>query len=279
MNEILIAVILGVVEGITEFLPISSTGHLIVVGHWLQFTGEKANAFEIFIQLGAILAVVGYFRQRIWRLLKLVFRSEPVADADQGLTPAQARRFVVAVGVAFIPAAAVGFLTHEAIEASLFTPKTVALALMIGGAAILLIERFRPQPTTATMEKLSWGQALAVGVAQCASLIPGMSRSASTIMGGLIARLDHAASAEFSFFLSIPTMFAATFYSLSKTWSQLSRDDLTVFAVGLVVSLIVAWLVIAAFMAFIRKHSFEVFGWYRLAFGALLLVAGWRGFR
>lgn len=276
MNEIIIAVILGIVEGVTEFLPISSTGHLILAGHWLNFIGGKANSFEIFIQLGAILAVVGYFWPRIWKLLRLVFQASDAPVAAGELQPQQARRFIVAVILAFLPAAVIGFLAHDVIEEVLFTPKTVAAALVVGGVAIILIEMFRPQPATAMMEKSGWGQALVIGLAQCFALIPGMSRSASTIMGGLLARLDHAAAAEFSFFLAIPTMFAATMYSLLKSWSLLSKDDLVVFMVGLIVSLIVAWLVIAAFMAFIKRHSFVVFGWYRIIFGLVLLAAlGW----
>lgn len=277
MNEIFIAIILGIVEGITEFLPISSTGHLIVAGHWLHFTGGKANAFVIFIQLGAILAVVGYFWRRIWKLLRLVFQPRSAPAAGNALQPLQGRRFLAAVMLAFLPAAVIGILAHEAIEESLFTPRNVAAMLVIGGVAIIIIEMQRPRPTTATMEKIGWGQALVVGVAQCFALIPGVSRSAATIMGGLLARLDHAAAAEFSFFLAMPTMFAATTYSLLKSWAHLSRADLVIFAVGLIVSFVVAWLVIAAFMAFIKRHSFVVFGWYRIVLGLGLAAALWLG--
>jgi len=278
MNDIIVAIILGIVEGVTEFLPISSTGHLILVGHWLNFTGDKANTFKIFIQLGAILAVMGYWGSRIWNLARSALQSnDPAVKADE-LQAQQARRFVMAILLAFFPAGLIGFFAYEVIEALLFTPKTVAAALVVGGVAIILIEKMRPQPTTSTMENLSWGQAIVVGLAQCFSLIPGMSRSAATIMGGLLARLDHAAAAEFSFFLAIPTIGAATIYRLLKSWSMLSKDDLVVFSVGLLVSLVVAWLVIAGFMAFIKRHSFVVFGWYRIVFGLGLLVAlamGW----
>jgi len=278
MNEIIVAVILGIVEGLTEFLPISSTGHLILVSHVLRFIGDKANAFHIFIQLGAILAVIGYFRKRIWKLLHSASQPSPETSAAGGLQPNHARRFLFAILVAFIPAAVIGLVAHREIEKALFNPMTVAVALVVGGVGILLIEKFRPHPTTTTMEELSWKQALIIGVAQCLALVPGMSRSASTIMGGLLARLDHAAAAEFSFFLAIPTMFAATFYSLFNSVSILSNADLLVFMIGLVVSLIVAWLVIAAFMAFIKRHSFVAFGWYRIVFGFVLLAAlqiGW----
>ncbi len=272
MNEFLIAVILGIVEGVTEFLPVSSTGHLILTSHVLEFTGRKASTFQIFIQLGAILAVVGYFRQRIWELLRTTLQTLHT-DAQTRHASAQSWRFLAAVMLAFFPAAMLGFLIHDELVEAFFAPKIVAYALILGGAAILLIERFRPTPITTTMEKLGWGQALVIGLAQCLALIPGVSRSASTIMGGLVARLDHAAAAEFSFFLAIPTMFAATLYSLAQSWSTLSDHDLMVFAVGLLVSFIVAWMVIAAFMAFIKRHSFAVFGWYRIVFGLFLLLA------
>lgn len=270
MNEILIAVILGIVEGLTEFLPVSSTGHLILVGNWLNFTGAKANAFSIFIQLGAIFAVVGYFRQRLWRVVTAVL-GRPVAGNPNGLTPAEARRFLLAVILAFIPAAVLGLLFEDMIDA-LFNPKSVAAALIVGGVAILVVEQFRPQPKTEVAEALTLSQALWVGIAQCAALIPGVSRSAATIMGGLLAGLTHAAAAEFSFFLSIPTLAAASLYKLLQIAPQLSADDVTIFATGFIVSMIVAWVVIAGFMAFIKRHSFRVFAWYRIVFGFVILL-------
>jgi len=271
MNEIFIAVILGIVEGLTEFLPVSSTGHLILVGSWLNFTGEKANAFQIFIQLGAILAVVGYFRQRLGRVLKALL-GKPDAENLSPLQPAEARRFFIGVILAFIPAAVMGLLFDDAIDAILFKPQPVAAALIIGGVAILLIEQFRPAVKTEVAESISLSQALWIGVAQCAALIPGMSRSASTIMGGLLVGMNHAAAAEFSFFLSIPTLAAASLYKLFKVIDLLSVDDVAVFATGFVVSMIVAWIVIAGFMAFIKRHSFTVFAWYRIIFGFALLL-------
>ncbi len=272
MNEIVVAVILGIVEGLTEFLPVSSTGHLILVGNWLQFTGEKANTFEIFIQLGAILAVIGYFRERIWNLVRAVLGTPMAKGNPHAMTVEQARRFALGVILAFIPAAIIGFFLHDKIEELLFTPKTVAAALVVGGVGIIAIERLKLRPKTETMETMTWAQALWVGLAQCLALIPGMSRSASTIMGGLVAGLSHAAAAEFSFFLAIPTIGAATVYSLLKNLKLLSTDDVAVFAVGFIVSLIVAWIVIAAFMSFIKKHSFESFGWYRIVLGFVILA-------
>ncbi|MCI0692311.1 undecaprenyl-diphosphate phosphatase [candidate division KSB1 bacterium] len=271
MNEILIAIILGIVEGLTEFLPVSSTGHLILVGNWLNFTGAKANAFNIFIQLGAIFAVVGYFRQRIWRVL-IAILGKPVADNPHGLTSAAARRFLMAVIIAFIPAAVFGLLFEDIIDRLLFDPQPVAAALIVGGVAILIIEQFRPQPKTEIAESLILSQALWIGISQCAALIPGISRSAATIMGGLLAGLTHAAAAEFSFFLSIPTLAAASLYKLLQIAPQLSADDVTIFATGFIVSMIVAWVVIAGFMAFIKRHSFRVFAWYRIVFGLVILL-------
>jgi len=270
MNDIFIAIILGIVEGLTEFLPVSSTGHLILVANWLNFTGAKANAFNIFIQLGAIFAVAGYFRQRLWRIVTAML-GKPAAGNPNGLTPAEARRFLFAVIVAFIPAAALGLLFEDMID-TLFNPQSVAAALIIGGVAILIIEQFRPQPKTEVAETLTLSQALWVGIAQCAALIPGVSRSAATIMGGLLAGLTHSAAAEFSFFLSIPTLAAASLYKLLQIAPQLSADDVTIFATGFIVSMIVAWVVIAGFMAFIKRHSFRVFAWYRIVFGVVILL-------
>jgi len=219
--------------------------------------------------------VLGYFRKRIGALLQRIFGKEPRPEDEYGFSVTQARRFAAGVILAFIPAAVVGFFLHDKIEELLFNPQTVAAALVIGGVGIILIERLRLRPTTETMEEMSWMQAFWVGVAQCFSLIPGMSRSASTIMGGMVTGLSHAAAAEFSFFLAIPTISAATVYSLLKRIHLLNSDDVLLFAVGFIVSLITAWVVIAAFMSFIKKHSFEAFGWYRIVLGFLILGMIW----
>jgi undecaprenyl-diphosphatase len=268
MNEILVAVVLGIVEGLTEFLPVSSTGHLILAGDRLSFAGEKANTFSIFIQLGAIIAVLIYFRERIGRLVRAILGDAP---KDGQLTVGEARRFGAGVMLAFLPAAIAGLLLHEKIEELLFNPQAVAAALVVGGAGIIVIERMHLPVRTETMERMTWSQALGVGLAQCLSLLPGMSRSASTIMGGLVLGLNHAAAAEFSFFLAIPTIAAATIFSLLRRIELLDSGDAAIFAVGFLVSLLVAWLVIAAFMSFIRRHSFEAFGWYRIVLGAVIL--------
>jgi len=276
MNEILIAIILGIVEGLTEFLPVSSTGHLILAENWLNYTGEEANAFAVFIQLGAMLAVIGYFRQRIWRVL-MAMLGKPVTDNPPGLSAETSRRFLLGIGLAFIPAALMGLLFENIIETVLFKPQPVALALVAGGIAILVIEKFRPAVKTEIVESISLSQAVWIGIAQCAALIPGMSRSASTVMGGLLTGLNHAAAAEFSFFLAIPTLGAASLYKLLKVAPLLSADDAAVFAVGFFVSLIVAWVVIAVFMSFIKRHSFTVFAWYRIALGLAILLMIWLG--
>jgi len=276
MNEILIAIILGIVEGLTEFLPVSSTGHLILAENWLNYTGATANAFAVFIQLGAMLAVIGYFRQRIWRVL-MAMLGKPVTDNLPGLSAETARRFLLGIGLAFIPAALMGLLFEKIIETVLFKPQPVALALIAGGIAILVIEKFRPAVKTEIVESISLSQAVWIGIAQCAALIPGMSRSASTIMGGLLTGLSHAAAAEFSFFLSIPTLSAASLYKLFKVAPLLSTADAAVFAVGFLVSLLVAWVVIAVFMSFIKRHSFAAFAWYRIFFGLAILLMIWWG--
>ncbi|MFH1563080.1 MAG: undecaprenyl-diphosphate phosphatase [Nitrospirota bacterium] len=276
MNDILVSVILGIVEGVTEFLPVSSTGHLILVSHYLElFAGEKAkvDAFDIFIQLGAILAVLGYFRNRLWWLIQSLLGKSSTPD---GLPQGIARRFSVGIIIAFIPSAVLGLLFHDSIEDRLFTPNVVAMALIVGGIAILIIERLCKKPKTFVMEHISLQKSFWIGVAQCFSLIPGMSRSASTIMGGLIVGLNREAAAEFSFFLAIPTMFAATLYSLLKILPSLCSADAVIFSTGFIVSFIVAWLVIAGFMTFIKRHSFMVFGWYRIILGLIILILGLR---
>jgi len=269
MNDIVISIILGIVEGITEFLPISSTGHLILAGNYLKFVGEKANAFEIFIQLGAIIAVLCYFRTRLWWLIQSLLGKSSTPD---GLPQGIARRFTLGIIIAFIPSAVIGLLFHDIIEEKLFNPRGVATALIVGGIAILLIERFCKKPKVLIMEQTGWIQSFWIGVAQCLALIPGMSRSASTIMGGLVVGLNRVAAAEFSFFLAIPTMFAATIYSLLKVFHKLSSADALTFGIGFIVSFVVAYLVIAGFMAFIKHYSFVVFGWYRIVLGIIVLI-------
>lgn len=264
MTDLLRAVILGIVEGVTEFIPVSSTGHLILAGHWLGFTDERAKTFEVFIQLGAILAVVWAYRARFVQAL----RGLPGQEVS--------RRFALNLAVAFLPAAIVGFLARDLIKAHLFRPEVVAWALVVGGIVMLLIEARRPAVTVADVDGLQPRTALGVGIAQILSLVPGVSRSGATIMGGYLLGLSRPAAAEFSFFLAVPVMFAATGYDLWKSRDVLSAADAPVFLVGFVVAFVSALLVLRAFIAFISRRSFASFAWYRIAFGlGLLAFATW----
>ncbi|MBK7983162.1 MAG: undecaprenyl-diphosphate phosphatase [Candidatus Competibacter sp.] len=254
------ALILGLVEAASEFLPISSTGHLIIVGDFLNFTGPRAETFEIFIQLGAILAVVWIYRQRVRDTL-LNFGTDP-----------QARRLVWNLLIAFVPAAILGFLLHKHITHYLFNPVTVAGALVVGGIAILLIERYARMGRIQSVTEMTWRDALGVGIAQSVALFPGVSRSGATIMGGMLGGMSRFAATEFSFFLAIPTMFAATGYSLLKEWSSLTVSDVPIFAIGFVAAFLGGLAVVRFLIAYVGQHSFAPFAWYRIVFGGLLLV-------
>ncbi|MEN9728189.1 MAG: hypothetical protein RL434_2555 [Pseudomonadota bacterium] len=253
------AILLGIVEGLTEFLPISSTGHLIIAGDWLEFNTGREASFEIFIQLGAILSVCWFYRGRLFALLREVGHSPP------------ANRFALNLGIAFLPAAGVGFFAHGHIKAHLFTPEVVAWALIGGGLAILVIERWVRTPTAVEATTVTPRQALGIGCAQVLALIPGVSRSGATIMGGMLSGLDRRAATEFSFFLAIPMMFAATCYDLAKSWRSLEVEDLGVFGVGFVTAFFSALLTIRFLLHFVSRHSFAWFAWYRIAFGSALL--------
>jgi len=259
--------VLGIVEGITEFIPVSSTGHLILAGDLLGFDDEKAKVFEVFIQLGAILSVVWLYRERILVVLKgLPARKE-------------ARSLAMNIMMAFLPAAFLGLLTHKAIKAYLFNPITVAGALIVGGVAILLIEKMDHRVHVQEVDGITMKTALGVGIAQCLALFPGVSRSGATIMGGLILGFDRKVAVEFSFFLAIPTMFAATGYDLLQSLHALSAADLPLFLVGFVTAYFSALVVIKAFLGYVSKHDFSGFAYYRIAFGLLVLAAyrpkGW----
>ena len=252
--------ILGLVEGATEFIPVSSTGHLIVVSSWLNLVDERAKTFDVFIQLGAILAIVWLYRARLWRTV--------TAARDD----AASRRFLGNLLIAFLPAAMVGVLAHGWIKARLFNPAVVAVALIVGGILILLIERVAPEPKVSDVSGVPTRTAFGIGLAQVLSLIPGVSRSGATIMGGYSLGLSRTAATEFSFFLAIPVMFAATLYDLLKSWSVLAATDIPLFTVGFIVSFVSALIVVKAFLSYVSGHSFRVFAWYRIAFGAALLL-------
>lgn len=253
------AFILGVVEGLTEFIPVSSTGHLIVVGDLLDFNDEVGKVFEVVIQLGAILAVCWEYRRRLSSVVTGL-SGDPVAQ-----------RFVANLFVAFLPSAICGLVFIKTIKTYLFNPLSVAIAFIIGGMIILMVEARGRNPRIERIDEMYWRDALKVGLAQCFALIPGTSRSGATIMGGMIFGLSRQAATEFSFFLAIPTMFAATFYDLYKHWDLLHMHDLTTFAVGFVTAFIAAFFAVRGLLRFVAHHSFVVFAWYRIAFGGVLL--------
>ncbi len=258
------AFIMGIVEGLTEFLPISSTGHLIVVGDLIGFE-NTGKVFEIAIQLGAILAIVFEYRRRF-------------IDVSTGMfTEPKAQKFILNLFVAFLPAAIIGLLFIKTIKLYLFNPLTVAVMLIVGGLIILWAERRMHQVRVHDVDDISWRDALKIGCFQVVSMIPGTSRSGSTIIGGLFIGLDRKVAAEFSFFLAVPTMFAATFYDLYKHRDVLNAADLPMFAVGFVTAFITALIAVRTLVKFVAKHSYEVFAWYRIAFGGLILLTWQQG--
>ncbi|MEG0861917.1 MAG: undecaprenyl-diphosphate phosphatase [Pseudomonas sp.] len=257
------AVILGVVEGLTEFLPISSTGHQIIVADLLNFGGERAMAFNIIIQLGAILAVVWEFRRKIF-------------DVVLGLPKEQqAQRFTINLLIAFMPAVVLGVLFADLIHHYLFNPVTVAAALVVGGVIMLWAERREHVIKVEQVDEMRWSDALKIGFVQCLAMIPGTSRSGSTIIGGLLFGLSRKAATEFSFFLAMPTMVGAAVYSGYKYRDLFQPGDFPVFAIGFVVSFIFAMIAVRALLRFIANHSYAMFAWYRIVFG-LIILATWQ---
>ncbi len=261
-------IIMGIVEGLTEFLPISSTGHLILAGSLLNFTGEKVKVFEIVIQAGAMLAVCWEYRVRIATVV-LNFHRDILA-----------RRFVVNVLVAFMPAVVLGLAFGKAIKAHLFKPVPVALAFIVGALVIWVVERRNRRQLGSrvdTVDDMSVVDAIKVGLAQCFALIPGTSRSGATIIGAMAFGLSRRAATEFSFFLAIPTLFGATAYSLYKERALLSAADLPMFGLGGLAAFISAFLCVRWLLRFISTHDFMIFVWYRLVFGVLVLVSAHTG--
>ena len=262
------ALILGVVEGLTEFLPVSSTGHLIVVGSLLDFNDDYAKSFDVVIQLGAILAVCWEYRRRIGSVLT-------------GLpTRPDARRFALNVVIATIPAVVLGVLFEKTIKGALFSPLPVAYALVAGGLVILWAEarqraRGAVPPRVQSVDALSPLDALKVGLAQCFALSPGMSRSGSTIIGGMLFGLERRVATEFSFFLAMPIIFGATAFELFRGWRLLSADALGIFTLGFVAAFISAFACVRWLLRYIAAHDFTVFAWYRIAFGLLILLLGY----
>lgn len=260
-----VALVLGVVEGLTEFLPISSTGHLIVTSELLRFTGRRAEVFQIFIQLGAILAVVWEYRTRLLRLARDLPRSS------------RARSFGRRLLLAFTPSAILGLLLHDFLLDRLFAPRTVAAALIAGAVLILVVEALPLRVRTHDIEAVDWKQALRIGLAQCLALWPGFSRSAATILGGLATGLDRRTATEFSFFLAIPTMFAAAFYNLARDHRWLEAGDALWLGLSFLLSFLVAWGSIRWLLRYVSAHSFALFAWYRVALGLVILIVLGRG--
>ncbi|MDC0575243.1 undecaprenyl-diphosphate phosphatase [Nitrosomonadaceae bacterium] len=259
------ALILGIVEGLTEFLPISSTGHLILVGDLLNFNDEKGMVFSIVIQLGAILAVCWEYRAKINTVLAGIGSNE---DSNY---------FILNLFIAFLPAAILGLLFISTIKQYLFHPIPVAIALIVGGVIILWAEQRKHIVDVDQIEDMNWKHALKVGLIQCFALIPGTSRSGATIIGGLLFGLSRKAATEFSFFLAIPIMFAATFYDVLKHREFLHFDDIGMFSIGFIASFISALLAVRGLLRFISNHDFTVFAWYRIMFGIIILSTAYSG--
>ena len=255
MADIFVAIVLGIIEGFTEFLPISSTGHLILAEHFVKFTGEFANTFTVFIQLGAILAVVVYFRKKI-----LPFGKENAAFS-----------IWKKAAIATVPALIIGALVGKKLEAFLFTPIVVASALLVGGIVLILVERRESSPSILSVSSLPYLTVVLIGLAQCLAFIPGVSRSAATIIAGLIMGSSRMAAAEFSFLLAVPTLAAASAYSIISSGISFTSEQIIFLGAGFLTTFIVAWISIAALMKFISTRSFKVFGWYRIVLALVVL--------
>lgn len=254
------AIILGIVEGLTEFLPVSSTGHLIIAGQLLGFSDTPGKVFEISIQLGAILAVCWLYQKKL------------TDTALSIMSSSASQRFALNIFLAFLPAAVLGLLFHKVITDVLFNVWVVATTMVLGGFAIIAIEKWKPSPRLFALDEITPLKALLIGICQSLAMIPGVSRSGATIMGAMCLGIERKTSAEFSFFLAIPTLFAATLYDLYKNYDQLTLNGITLIAAGFVTAFISALLVIRWFIPFISRHGFVPFAWYRIIVGMLLFV-------
>ncbi|GAA0599116.1 undecaprenyl-diphosphate phosphatase [Craurococcus roseus] len=254
------ALLMGVVEGLTEFLPISSTGHLILIGDLIGFRGPPGKAFEISIQLGAILAVVWIYRKMLWSLARGMRR------------PGRARDYVSNILLAFLPAMVIGATLHGTITERLFNPFVVSVALIVGGVVIILIEWLRPKPTIESVPEIGPLAALLIGFGQVLAMVPGTSRSGATIIAALLIGVDRRTAAEFSFILAIPTMLAATAFSLFKSWDEITPEGFDLIAVGFLTAFLVALVTVRTVLAVISRTGFAPFGWYRIALGSLMLA-------
>lgn len=259
MDPFALAVILGIVEGLTEFIPVSSTGHLILVGHLFGFVGDKAVSFEVAIQLGAILSVVVLYRRRFIGLIPA--RQESTVGVGSALKGSSG---LLRIGVATMPALIVGYLSHHMIKEHLFTPVTVSWALAVGGVGILVVEKMIVKRRARSLESLTVGQALGIGLFQVLALWPGTSRSAATIVGGMLLGVERKGAAEFSFLIAVPIMFAATGYELMTIHRFFAPEDFAQLAVGFVVSFVVALLAVKAFVSYLSRWSLVPFAYYRI---------------
>jgi undecaprenyl-diphosphatase len=252
--------LLGVVEGLTEFLPVSSTGHLILAVDLLGFRGPAGHVFEIAIQLGAILAVCWLYRQRFVHVATSLFHETA------------AQRFVLNLLFGFLPAMLIGALAYSYIKTVLFSPEVVAITLVLGGLAILAIERWHPRPTVQEVDAITPGRALKIGIAQCVSMIPGVSRAGATIMGAMMFGVGRASATEFSFFLAVPTMLAATMYDVYKNSSTLGLADLPVLTIGFATAFLSALVVVKTLVGFVSRNGFAPFAYYRIAIGLVMMA-------
>lgn len=260
------AVVMGVVEGLTEFLPVSSTGHLILVGDLLGFTGDKAKVFEVVIQTGAMIAILWEYRARFAFVILGLGRD------------AASRRFMANLFIAFMPAAVLGLAVGSAIKSHLFKPVPVALAFVVGGLIILWVEQRHRTPRIDSVDAMTWSDALKVGMAQAFALIPGTSRSGATIVGGMLFGLSRRAATEFSFFLAVPTLIAAGAYDAYKNRALFETGDLTVLSVGSICAFVSAFACVRWLIRFVASHDLRPFAWYRIIFGLVVLAtaqAGW----
>lgn len=277
--HLLKAFFLGIVEGLTEFIPVSSTGHLIVIGDWINFASSSGKVFEVVIQFGSILAVMWIFRARLWQLIR-----GTLTGVRQEVS------FTRNLLLAFLPAAVIGAIFIKSIKQVFYHPGVVAVTLVVGGFIMLWVERRAPRTpgdapgaaddtasderaTAHTLEQISGKQALGVGVAQCVAMIPGVSRSGATIIGGMIAGIQRKTATEFSFFLAMPTMLGAAVYDLYRNIGLLTQHDMSAIAVGFVAAFLSALVVVRAVLRFVANHTYRVFAWYRIALG--LVVAAW----
>lgn len=254
------ALLLGIIEGLTEFIPVSSTGHLILIIDIIGFEGPKGKTFEIIIQLGAILAICWLYRQKL-------------IDTLIGLPKEKsAQKFALNITLAFLPAAILGVMFHGFIKEVLFSPTVVSVSLVVGGFLILIIEKKAPEPKFNTIENISFKTALLIGFAQALAMIPGTSRSGATIMGSLLLKVERKTATEFSFFLAIPTMLGATVYDVYKNLDSLSFDNIAIIAIGFISAFFAALLVVKTVISFISTHGFAPFAYYRIVIGSVMLV-------